>query len=116
MVIEFTIPEYIITHGSKWQPRRKKLQALIYFDKIIVNLQESLQLNLIIVHKILGSDLFQRAKNTIQLLQNLGIDIQHIIIPGRGHNNINSIGVNKLGEKFIYDVYKSTIDNLRVSR
>lgn len=63
---------------------------------------------------ILGSDLFQRAKNTIQLLQNLGIDIQHIIIPGRDHNNINGIGVNKLGEKFIYDVYKSTIDNLEI--
>ena len=63
---------------------------------------------------ILGSALFQRAKNTIQLLQNLGIDIQHIIIPGRGHNNINGIGVNKLGEKFIYDVYKSTIDNLEI--
>lgn len=59
--------------------------------------------------EILGEDMFSRAKRTIQVLKILGIDIQHEIILGRGHNNINGIGVNELGDKIISDTYKNTI-------
>ena len=60
--------------------------------------------------RLLGTEMFSRVENTIQILQNLGIDIQHEIILGRGHNNENGIGVNELGDKFIEDTYKSTIE------
>lgn len=59
--------------------------------------------------EIFGKDMFSRAKRTIQVLKSLGIDIQHEIILGRGHNNIDGIGVNELGDKIINDTYKNTI-------
>lgn len=59
--------------------------------------------------EIFGENMFERAKRTIQVLKSLGIDIQHEIILGRGHNNINGIGVNELGDKIISDTYKNTI-------
>lgn len=59
--------------------------------------------------EIFGEDLFSRAKRTIQVLKSLEIDIQHEIILGRGHNNIDDIGVNELGDKIISDTYKNTI-------
>lgn len=59
--------------------------------------------------EIFGEDMFERANRTIQVLKSLGIDIQHEIILGRGHNNINGIGVNELGDKIISDTYKNTI-------
>lgn len=59
--------------------------------------------------EIFGKDMFSRAKRTIQVLKSLGIDIQHEIILGRGHNNIYGIGVNELGDKIISDTYKNTI-------
>lgn len=59
--------------------------------------------------EIFGKDMFSRAKRTIQVLKNLGIDIQHEIILGRGHNNLDGIGVNELGDKIISDTYKNTI-------
>lgn len=37
-----------------------KFDYFAFFYKIIVNLQENLQLNLIIVHKVLGSALFAK--------------------------------------------------------
>ena len=60
---------------------------------------------------ILGTEMFSRAKKSIQILQSLGIDAQHKIILRRGHNNINGIGVNELGDKFVNDTYKSTIES-----
>lgn len=59
--------------------------------------------------EIFGKDMFSRAKRTIQVLKSLGIDIQHEIILGRGHNNTDGIGVNELGDKIISDTYKNTI-------
>lgn len=59
--------------------------------------------------EIFGKDMFSRAKRTIQVLKSLGIDIQHEIILGRGHNNIDGIGVNELGDKIISDTYKNSI-------
>ncbi len=64
---------------------------------------------------ILGTEMFSRAQNTIQILQNLGIDVQHKIILGRGHNNRNGIGVNELGDKFVNDTYKSTIKSREIN-
>lgn len=63
---------------------------------------------------ILGTEMFSRAQNTIQILQKLGIDIQHEIILGRAHNNRNGIGVNELGDKFVNDTYKSTIESRKI--
>ena len=60
---------------------------------------------------VLGTEMFSRAKKTIQILQSLGIDVQHQIILGRGHNNRNGIGVNELGDKFVNDTYKNTIES-----
>ena len=59
----------------------------------------------------LGREMFCRAKKTIEILQSLGIDVQHKIILGRSHNNRSGTGVNELGDKFINDTYKSTIVN-----
>lgn len=59
--------------------------------------------------EIFGKDMFSRVERTIQVLKSLGIDIQHEIILGRGHNNIDGIGVNELGDKIISDTYKNTI-------
>lgn len=53
--------------------------------------------------------MFSRAERTIQVLKSLGIDIQHEIILGRGHNNIDGIGVNELRDKIISDTYKNII-------
>lgn len=60
---------------------------------------------------LLGNEMFYRIENTIKILQNLEIDIQHEIILGRGHNNINGIGVNELGEKNIIESYRNSLDN-----
>lgn len=64
---------------------------------------------------ILGTEMFSRAKKSIQILQSLGIDAQHKIILRRGHNNINGIGVNELGDKFVNDTYKSTIESRKMN-
>jgi len=61
--------------------------------------------------EVLGTEMFCRAKKTIEILQSLGIDVQHKIILGRSHNNRSGTGVNELGDKFINDTYRSTIVN-----
>lgn len=58
--------------------------------------------------------MFYRAKKTVQLLQNLGIDVQHKIISGRGHDNKNGVGFNELGDKYISDTYKSTVEGQKI--
>lgn len=63
---------------------------------------------------ILGTEMFYRAKKTVQLLQNFGIDVQHKIISGRGHDNKNGVGVNELGDKYISDTYKSTVEGQKI--
>lgn len=65
--------------------------------------------------KILGTEMFSRAENTIQILKNMGINISHKIIWGRSHNNRSGIGVNELGDRFINDTYNSTIENYNVN-
>ena len=53
--------------------------------------------------------MFVRANRTIELLRSLGIRIEHIVIPGREHNNKNGKGVNTAGDKIINDAYKESI-------
>lgn len=65
--------------------------------------------------KILGTEMFSRAENKIQILKNMGINISHKIIWGRSHNNRSGIGVNELGDRFINDTYNSTIENYNVN-
>ena len=53
-----------------------KFDYFAFFYKIIVNLQENLQLNLIILHKVLGSALFA---NTAAILAQIKVNtIQRI--------------------------------------
>lgn len=63
---------------------------------------------------ILGKEMFSRAEKTIQILQNLGIDIEHEIIKGRTHNNKSGIGVNELGDEFINNIYKESISTKKI--
>ena len=37
--------------------------------------------------KSLGQDMFERAKNTVRILRNNGININHTIIPNIAHND-----------------------------
>ena len=53
---------------------------------------------------IFGKDMFERAQNTIEYLESIGIKINHTIIPGRSHNN-----VNELGDKFFSATYKEAV-------
>lgn len=85
--------------------RPAPMHDMSYFDRSVPTDVGKLQRN------ILGKDMFCRVENTIQILQDLGIDIQHIIIPGRGHNNSNATGVNELGEQFNIDTYRNTFEN-----
>lgn len=60
---------------------------------------------------IFGQEMFERANKTIQLLNFLGIDIEHTIFEGRTHNNRSGHGVNELGDKFINEIYKQSVIN-----
>lgn len=63
-----------------------KFNYFAFFYKIIVNLQENLQLNLIILHKVLGSALF--AKTAV------------ILAHKRLKTNTNQSGVSQIIECF----------------
>lgn len=61
--------------------------------------------------ELFGKDMFERANRTIQVLKSLGLNIEHHIIKGRGHNNYNDVvGVNELGDRFITDSYREFIE------
>lgn len=53
-----------------------KFDYFAFFYKIIVNLQENIQLNLIIVHKVLGSVLFAK---TAAILAHMRVKAIHKI-------------------------------------
>lgn len=60
---------------------------------------------------LFGKDMFERANRTVQVLKNLGLNIEHQIIKGRGHNNYNDIvGVNELGDEFIISSYRDFLE------
>lgn len=61
--------------------------------------------------ELFGKDMFERANRTVQVLKSLGLNIEHHIIKGRGHNNYNDVvGVNELGDRFITDSYREFIE------
>lgn len=61
--------------------------------------------------ELFGKDMFERANRTVQVLKSLGLNIEHHIIKGRGHNNYKDIvGVNELGDRFITDSYRDFIE------
>lgn len=60
--------------------------------------------------EMLGQEMFIRAKNTIEFLRRMGINIEHKIVEGRTHNNKSGVGVNEIGDKIIKDTYQSTIE------
>lgn len=61
--------------------------------------------------ELFGKDMFERANRTVQVLKSLGLNIEHHIIKGRGHNNYKDIvGVNELGDRFITDSYREYIE------
>lgn len=67
-------------------------------------------------HSILGSNLFSRAESSVQILHNFGINVHYKLILGRVHNDNSPLGVNELGDKFVADTYKSTIEERKKFR
>ena len=61
--------------------------------------------------KLLGQEMFQRARNTIDKLKLMGIDVEHYIIKGRAHNNNEGIGVNEIADKYINECYNEFVKN-----
>jgi len=61
--------------------------------------------------KVLGTELFERANKTVQLLKNSGINIEHTVIPDREHSNRNGKGLTSLGEAFVDNVYKNAMNS-----
>ena len=64
--------------------------------------------------ELLGKDMFQRARNTIDKLKSIGIDIEHYIIKGRSHNNRSGIGVNEIGDQIINECYLGDIPDNKI--
>lgn len=58
---------------------------------------------------MLGEEMFERARNTINILEINGVDIVHTVIPGRTHNDNSGHGVNELADKIINDSYTESI-------
>lgn len=52
-----------------------------------------------------GNNLLLRSQKIINYLQEQGIDISQTIFFGRSHNNESGIGVNELGDEFVYNIY-----------
>ena len=63
---------------------------------------------------LLGTNMFDRAEKTIEILKMLGIKIKHLIILGRSHDNNSGIGVNEIGDKIISDSYKASIASKQI--
>ena len=64
----------------------------------------------------LGTNMFDRVERTIEILNNLGVHINHNIVTRREHNNKNGIGINEIGDKIIVDTYrKFTEDEIHMS-
>lgn len=62
---------------------------------------------------VFGTSLIERATNQTELLTNLGYDITHEIIKGRGHNDVSELGitgVKELGDAFISTTYSECIN------
>ena len=81
------------------------MHDMSYFDRSVPTIIGEMQ------RKFLGTDLFERAQKTIEILTDLGINIQHIIVPGRSHNNKSGHGVNEIGDMIAreaYDAYLSS--------
>lgn len=62
--------------------------------------------------QMLGYNLLERAENTVAYLQDCGITINHTIIPGRAHNNIEGTdikGVNEEGDSIVETTYLNSL-------
>jgi len=62
-----------------------------------------------------GQNIFERTKKLINLMNQMGVDINQEIFENRAHNDYDGInvGVNELGAQFINDTYKETIDQVK---
>ena len=58
---------------------------------------------------IFGKNLINRSEKEIELMKEMGIDINQKIMEGRTHNNFNGTGVNELGDQFIKQTYESLV-------
>lgn len=61
--------------------------------------------------EIFGMNMFDRIEKEIELLNVLGIKVEHTVIPGRSHNNKFGIGVNEIGDSIVIDTYNSFINS-----
>lgn len=84
------------------------MHDMSYFDRSVPIDVGKLQ------RSFLGTNMFDRAEKTIKILKSLGIDVKHIVIPGRAHNNKSGIGVNELGDKIINDTYVDFIKSKKI--
>ena len=81
------------------------MHDMSYFDRSVPHEVGKLQ------RQLLGKDLFKRAKNAVDKLKSMGIDIEHYIVKGRTHNNRSGIGVNEIGDQIINECFMETLDN-----
>lgn len=59
--------------------------------------------------EMFGTNIFERSKNEISCMKQMGIDIEQTIFEGRTHNNASGIGVNELGDAFINRAYEEAL-------
>lgn len=88
--------------------KKAPMHDMSYFDKSVPKEVGQKQRDL------LGKDMFIRANNTVAVLRNMGINIEHKIISGRSHSNISGIGVNELGDDFVSRVYGESIRKRKI--
>lgn len=65
------------------------MHDMSYFDKSVpTDVGETHRKNL-------GQDMFERAKNTVEILRNIGINISHKIIPNIAHNDLEAFNLSQ---------------------
>lgn len=83
------------------------IHDMSYFDRSVAKEIGKAQ------RELLGRDLFERARNTVEHLKSLGLDIEHMVIQGRAHNNnSNALGVNEIGEQFVKSIYEESLKRI----
>ena len=92
-------------YGNKYP-----MHDMSYFDRSVpVEVGEAQR-------SLFGEDLFVRANNTVNYIQNCGIDIDHYVIEGRSHNNkpkLGLVGCNELGDNYSHNQY---VDSIKKSK
>lgn len=78
------------------------MHDMSYFDRSVSPVVGALQ------RKIFGTNIIERSTKQIQLMKEMGLDIDQVIFENRTHNNCNGIGVNELGDEFVKFTYQQS--------